>query len=159
MTSMLENKKTLLVAAIEHGTVIDHIESGEALRLIELLKIGKLNTRVTVGLSLPSSRMGEKDLIKLEGKELTPQETSYIAIFSPRTTITIIKDYEVIDKFTVRLPNEIKGILCCPNPLCVTRHEPIETLFLVEKCKKHSLLKCRYCEKTYKNCETLLGKK
>lgn len=145
---MTKDKK-LLVAAIKDGTVIDHINSGHALKIIRLLNLASYSKLVTVGLNLPSKESGLKDLIKVANLELTPEEMSRVAIFAPNATINIIKDYTVSKKFKAEIPEVIEYVIVCPNPKCITNHEDINTKFHIECDKGKTKFSCNYCEKKY----------
>lgn len=142
-------QKTLSVSAIEHGTVIDHITAGSALEIIRLLRLPEKDRRVTVGLNLPSKAMRRKDLIKVEGHELSPDDANRVALFAPEATINIIKKYAVQKKFSVKIPERIDGVVVCPNAACITNHESMTTSFLIHPFKKELRLACRYCEKLF----------
>jgi len=142
-----ENK--LLVAAIKNGTVIDHITAGQALKIIRLLNLPEYEKRVTVGLNLPSRAMGKKDLIKVEGKELAQEDVNRVAIFSPQSTINIIKDYKIIKKFQAEIPEMIEYVIVCPNPKCITNNEKMSSRFHVIVKRGKTKLKCHYCEKAF----------
>src|SRR3990167_8155528 len=114
----------LSVSAIKTGTVIDHIVAGQALRIIYLLELQKNNNQITIGLNLPSQRVGIKDLIKIENRVLTEDEANEIVIFSPMATINVIQNFKVVDKIKTRLPSVTHGVFTCPNRLCVTHTEP-----------------------------------
>lgn len=141
--------KQLLVSAIKDGTVIDHIKAGHALKIIRLLNLAEHNKLVTVGLNLPSKATKIKDLIKVEGRELTPEEINRIAIFAPQGTINIIKNYEVAKKFHAEIPDIVEYVIVCPNPKCITNHEHIDSKFHVLEDKGEITLKCHYCEKGF----------
>jgi len=145
---MVKNKK-LLVSAIKNGTVIDHIERGNALQIIKLLNLPSEKKVVTVGLNLPSEEMKYKDLIKVEGRELTKAEVNEVAILAPNASINIIENYEVTRKFNVEIPETIDYVIVCPNPKCITNNERMNTKFHVNKDEKGVNLKCNYCEKKY----------
>ncbi len=149
---MIQEKK-LLVSAIKNGTVIDHVACGQAFTIIRLLNLLQHKKIVTVGLNLPSKSMGCKDLIKVEGIELTPNEANRVAIFSPESSVNIIRNYNVIKKFFVTIPEKISRLIVCPNPKCITNHDRMESLFLVRKEGKEIKLHCYYCEKTFSNNE------
>ena len=145
---MVKDKK-LLVSAIQNGTVIDHIEKGNALQIITLLNLPSEQKVVTVGLNLPSKEMEYKDLIKVEGRELTQEEVNEVAILAPNASINIINDYEVSKKFNVEIPKTIDYVVVCPNPKCITNNERMETKFHITQNDKGVNLKCHYCEKKY----------
>lgn len=141
--------KTLSVVAIKHGTVIDHIRPGQAFPVIHFLRLLENKNKVTVGLNLPSKRMGLKDLIKIETRIVTSMEANEIVVFAPEVTINIVKDFEVTQKMNTQLPQEIKNVFRCPNSTCVTHHELIESIFYIENRGKRISLVCHYCEKTF----------
>lgn len=145
---MTKDKK-LLVAAIKNGTVVDHINAGHALKIIRLLNLADHNKLVTVGLNLPSKATKIKDLIKVEGRELTPEEINRIAIFAPHGTINIIKNYEVVKKFHAEIPDVVEYVIVCPNLKCITNHENMNSKFHVLENKGEITLKCHYCEKSF----------
>jgi aspartate carbamoyltransferase regulatory subunit len=144
--------KTVSVAAIKDGTVIDHIPTGQALRIMHLLKLSQTDFKVTAGFHLPSST-GFKDIIKIEDRFLTKQETHDIAVFAPNATINSIKNYKVASKIKAELPKTIRKILICPNLRCITRQEQVETLFKVEEFKHKVHLSCFFCEKVFERDE------
>jgi len=141
--------KTLAVAAIKHGTVIDHIPAGQALRIIRLLNLLNTKHKVTVGLNLPSKSMGHKDLLKIENRKLSSEEARDIIVFAPKATINIIENFEVHHKIASDFPDHITGIFICPNVLCVTHSEPITSFFYIEEQSKKVKLTCKYCEKQF----------
>ena len=130
---------------IKAGTVIDHLQAGTALSTIKLLNL-KGDGTVLVGVNFYSSKYGKKDLIKIENKELTQEEINKIALLSPHASITIIKDFEVANKFSVNLPDTLEAIVKCANPKCITNHEPVLTKFHVLK-KEQLQLRCHFCER------------
>ncbi len=141
--------KTLSVAAIKEGTVIDHIPSGQALTLIRLLQFDEKKLCTTVGLRLISKSMHFKDLIKIENYFLTDKEVHDIAVFAPKATINTIKQYKVLRKAQAELPTAVERILICPNLRCITRHENIDSLFFIETFKQKIHVRCNYCEKVF----------
>lgn len=145
--------KTLSVSAIKDGTVIDHIPSGSAIAILELLKLLSSKHHISLGLNLSSPSLGHKDLIKIEDRFLTPKEAHDIAVFAPNATINIIKNYKVASKIRAQLPKMIKRILVCPNSRCITNSETVETHFLVEEHKQAVILRCHFCEKRFERSE------
>ncbi len=140
-------KKTLLVSGIEHGTVIDHIPAGQALKIVQVLNYAAHDKLVALGLNLDSKKMKKKDLIKVAERELSPRDASYVALFAPNASINIIRDYEVLKKLKLKLPDQVTHLLVCPNPKCITNHEARTTCFYLtfgEKVK----VRCKYCERT-----------
>jgi len=141
--------RTLPVAAIENGTVIDHITSDQTWRIIQMLRLLPKRHKVTVGFNLPSKRMQFKDLIKIENHELTEQEANEITVFAPDATISNIQNFQVVTKVITSLPSQIKGIFLCPNQACITRDETIQSCFSVREEGKQVTLVCQYCERAF----------
>ncbi len=137
------------VAAIEQGTVIDHIPAGSALSIFNLLNLKNLPHGIAMGLNLPSEKKEKKDLIKIENYFLQPKEAHDIAIFAPHATINIILNFAVVKKITAVLPDVVEKILICPNTKCITHIEPVFTVFFVEEFKKKVQLSCKYCEREF----------
>lgn len=139
--------KELKVTPIKNGTVIDHIPPGFALKVLHVLKIPEeTSSAVSVAMNV-KSKMGKKDIVKIENKELDKREVNKISLIAPKATINIIRDYEVVKKHRVQLPDEIVGIVKCSNPTCISNsREPVESRFiLVSKDPPH--IKCYYCER------------
>lgn len=140
--------KDLLVAALQNGSVIDHIPTDKLFTIAKLLELDKCVEPVTIGNNLESNKMGKKGLIKVSGKFFCDEELSRLAIVCPDMRLTVIRDYEVVEKRNITLPDTLTNIIRCANPVCITNNEPMKTLFLVDKEK--GLLKCHYCNKTQK---------
>jgi aspartate carbamoyltransferase regulatory subunit len=143
-------RQELLVAALKNGTVIDHIPSEKLFEVINLLHLEDMTSAVTVGYNLKSEKMGNKSIIKIADKFFSDEELNQLAVISPNVTLCIIRDYEVAEKREVVLPTELKGIVKCPNPKCITNNEPMSTFF---HASDKNMLRCHYCNK-----EVALGK-
>lgn len=141
--------RTLAVAAIKNGTVIDHIPAGQALRIIQSLNLIPSKYKITLGLNLPSKSMGHKDLIKIENRILSETEARDIMVFAPKATINLIEDFEVGKKITTTFPENITKIFSCPNPVCITHTEPVDSFFYIEEQGKRVKLTCKYCEQQF----------
>ena len=138
-------KKELQVAAIENGTVIDHIPAERTYQVARLLELETLGLPVTIGFNLPSRKLGKKGIIKITDKFFTDEEISRLSVVAPNVVLNIIKDYEVIEKKKVETPAELEGIVRCNNPKCITNNEPMKSHFYVTD-KVAGTVKCRYCE-------------
>ena len=138
-------KKSLKVEPIENGTVIDHIKQGKALNVYNALNIKKDKT-ITIAMNVPSGKNHKKDILKIEGIELSKYDVDKISLISPNATINIIKNKIVINKFKVEIPNTIEGILKCTNPNCITNMENVAGKFEVED-REPLKIRCVYCEK------------
>lgn len=145
--------KELKVKPIRNGTVIDHITANKALSVLKILGIPNQKNTVTIAMNVQSPEMESKDIVKIEGRELAPNEVDQIALIAPNATINIIRDYEIVEKGKVHLLNEIRGILKCTNPNCITNtNEPMITRFYVIEREPVSL-RCYYCERIMEESE------
>ena len=140
----MNGDESLRVSKIKSGTVIDHISGGQALNVLAILGIdGERGETVSVGMNVPSDRLGRKDIVKVEGRELSQNEVDVLSLIAPAATINIVRDFDVIDKARVERPESVRGVLECPNRNCVTtENEPIKTLFEV----LDDGVRCAYCE-------------
>ena len=143
---MNNNKTERQVAAIKNGTVIDHIPAEKTYQVVNLLELQTLDTPVTLGYNYPSKKIGRKGIIKVSDRFFTDEEISRLSVVAPNVVLNVIKDYEVVEKKTVTTPDELRGIVKCNNPKCITNNEPMQTVFNVVD-KVHGILKCHYCDK------------
>jgi aspartate carbamoyltransferase regulatory subunit len=136
----------LRVSKIKDGTVIDHIMGGHALDVVRILGItGREKKVMTIAINVPSKRFKAKDIVKIEGRELNPQEVHKIALLAPHATINIVRNYKVVEKQRVHLPKMIDDIIKCANPACISNsNEPVQAKFYVD-CDEPLVLKCHYC--------------
>ena len=143
----MEQIKQIKVNAIKNGTVIDHITAGRVQKVLEILNLDASET-VMIGMNLQSNKIGKKDIIKIENKVLSQDEVNSIALIAAKATLVIIKDFEVVSKDSLELPERIKNLIVCPNPKCVTNEEDIKSKFkLTEDIPPQ--VRCLYCEKKY----------
>ncbi|OGD46375.1 aspartate carbamoyltransferase regulatory subunit [Candidatus Bathyarchaeota archaeon RBG_16_48_13] len=140
------SREQLKIKKIHDGTVIDHITAGYALDVLKILGVtGKEGYTVSVLMNVPSKRLKRKDIVKIEGRELEPEEVDKIALIAAHATINIVRNFEVIEKKVVKLPSQIYGMVRCANPTCISNsREPIKSSFLVED-DEDLRLKCHYC--------------
>ncbi len=137
----------LIVRRIRDGTVIDHIPAGRALTVLKILGLtGREGLRIALVMNVESRKLGKKDIVKVEGLSLTKDDTDKIALIAPTATINIIRNYRVVEKRKVRVPDLVVGLLHCTNPTCITRKrgEPIKPKFR-KVSEKPLRLQCVYC--------------
>jgi len=136
------------VPGIEKGTVIDHIPAHATLTVVKILS--ELEDLVTIGINLPSPKLGRKGVVKIANRKLSPEEVAKIALIAPQATLNLIENYRVVEKHQITPPPQIEGILRCPNPNCMTNHERIPTRFAVQTTREgRRRLTCYYCERGY----------
>lgn len=140
------NKPALQVSALCNGTVIDHIPADKLFAVVNLLNIPTMSNNVTIGYNLESKKLGKKGLIKIADRFFTDDEVNKISVVAPNVVLNTIRDYNVVEKREVKMPDEIHNIIKCNNLNCITNNEPMATHFYVSNRDTHTL-KCRYCEK------------
>ena len=133
----MNEKKELQVAALENGTVIDHIPSDKVFTVVSLLDLQNTDGNITIGNNFESKKLGKKGIIKVADRFFTDEEVSRLSVVAPNIKLNIIRHYEVVEK---------KRIVKCNNPKCITNNEPMQTWFHVVD-KEQGILKCHYCEK------------
>ena len=137
----------LLVRKIRHGTVIDHIPAWRAPKVLRILGLKPGGDySIAVLMNVESRKIGRKDIVKVSGVEIPRSDWDKIALIAPEATINIVRDYRVVEKEKVSRPREVKGILRCINPTCITRQprEPVEARFIMVS-REPLIYKCMYC--------------
>lgn len=140
-------EKELKVAALRNGTVIDHIPADKLFKVVSILHLDNCLNQITLANNLESAKIGLKGLIKISERALAEDETNKIALIAPNAKINIIRDFVVVEKRPLILPNEIREIVQCANPVCITNNQPVTTRFHVLKHDNEVMLKCHYCER------------
>lgn len=141
-----QKKRELQVAALENGTAIDHIPPDQLFKVAHLLELEKMNNTITIGNNFYSKKMGRKGVIKIADKFFEEDEINRIALIAPNVILNEIRDFEVIGKYPVTLPDELVATVKCNNIKCITNNEPMPTRFDVID-KEKGTIKCRYCER------------
>lgn len=142
----MEKRKDLQVAAIENGTVIDHIPVDKTFVVASLLDLDKCTDQVTIGNNFESEKIGRKGIIKIANRFFSNEEISRLAAVCPNIRFCLIKDYDIVEKKVATLPDVLHNVVRCQNPVCITNNEPMKTVFYVTD-KASGTLKCRYCGK------------
>ena len=143
---MGEKKRALQVAALENGTSIDHIPSNQLFKVASILGLENFSEPITFGNNLKSNKMDTKGIIKISGKFFEEDEINKIALIAPDVNLNIIRDFEVVEKKRLALPDQLVGLVRCNNPKCITNNEPMKSRFVVID-KKAVTLQCHYCER------------
>ena len=142
--------KHLQVAALKNGTVIDHIPASKLFQVFNILKLDSCEQQITIGNNLNSNRLNKKGIIKVSDRFFEEKETNKIALIAPNAKINIIREYEVVEKRALELPDEVHDIVICKNPPCITNHQPVKTYFHVQQNEAAITLRCHYCEREMK---------
>ena len=142
----MKERTQLVVSAIKDGTVIDHIPAKSLFKVIHILGLDHIRKQITFGTNLDSEKLGSKGIIKLSEIFFEKEDLDRIALVAPDVKVNIIRDYEVVEKKVVEIPEKLEGIVKCVNPVCITNNEDIRTKF--ELVSRNPVgLKCHYCEK------------
>ncbi|WP_365997113.1 aspartate carbamoyltransferase regulatory subunit [uncultured Eubacterium sp.] len=132
----------LNIDSIENGYVIDHIPAGKGMQIYNILSLDKLSCQVAIITNAKSKKNNVKDIIKIN--ELVDLDLDVIAYIAPNATVNVIKNSERIDKKNLSLPKEIKNVVKCPNPRCISNNEDIDHIFKLTDEK--GTYRCLYCE-------------
>ncbi len=130
------------IDSIENGYVIDHIPAGKGMQIYNILSLDKLFCQVAIITNAKSKKNDVKDIIKIN--ELVDLDLDVIAYIAPNATVNVIKNSERIDKKNLSLPKEIKNVVKCPNPRCISNNEDIDHIFKLTDEK--GTYRCLYCE-------------
>lgn len=143
------NKKKMLVEAICDGTVLDHIPSDKLFKIVSLLQLEQIQSPITIANNLESGRCKQKGIIKINDRFFSENELNRIAILAPNVRHNVIRGYKVVEKRNLSLPDEVVGLVRCPNAKCITNAEPMGTRFTVEAHTEGGapILECRYCSR------------
>ena len=141
------SRKELVVSALENGTVLDHIPAENVYKALDILDLKDIESQITIGINLISKVHGRKGIIKIADKFFEDDELNKLALLAPDATVNVIRDFKVVEKKKIVMPEEITGIGRCMNPKCVTNHQPIPTKFTVKANGNRISLLCHYCEK------------
>jgi aspartate carbamoyltransferase regulatory subunit len=139
--------KELVVSALENGTVLDHIPAENVYKALDILNLKGIENQITIGINLTSKAQGKKGIIKIENKFFEDDELNKLALLAPNATINIIRNFKVVEKKKIVMPEEVIGVAKCMNPKCVTNHQPIKTRFKVKAKGQEISLLCHFCEK------------
>jgi len=149
VVALEEENEKMKIKNIERGMVMDHLPAGSALKILSTLGVdATFPGTLSVLMNVPSSRYGLKDLVKIEGREFTRKELEKTALIAPYASINLIRDYKVVDKYRLSIPDEITGVISCPNTRCITNFEGTSK-FAVES-KQPLKIRCVYCETEYR---------
>lgn len=132
------------IDSIQNGVVIDHIEAGSAMKLYELLGLDNINVSVAIIKNVVSRKMGKKDIIKIDGD--IPIDFDLIGFVDPEATLNIIKDGKLLEKKRIDMPKELKNVIKCKNPRCITSCEQELPHIFKLTDEENKVYRCIYCE-------------
>ena len=138
----------LNVGRIEEGFVLDHIKAGKSLSIYRHLQLDKLDCTVAIIKNAKSGKLGKKDILKVEC-DIELLDLDVLAFVDHNITVNVIKDGEVVAKKELFLPKEIKNVICCKNPRCITSIEQeLNHVFIITD-EEQQVYRCQYCEEKY----------
>lgn len=144
---MVENK--LNVGKISEGFVLDHIEAGKSMEIYKYLHLDKLDCCVAIIKNAKSSKMGKKDIMKIECP-IDFMDLDILGFIDHNITVNIIKDEKIVAKKALHLPKEIRNVIRCKNPRCITSIEQgLDHVFVLTD-KENEVYRCKYCEEKYR---------
>lgn len=138
----------LNVGQIEEGFVLDHIDAGKSLKIYHDLKLDQLDCTVAIIKNAKSNKMGKKDILKVEC-DINILDLDILGFIDHKITVNVIKDGVLVEKKKLHLPKEIKNVIKCKNPRCITSIEQELTHVFVLADKEKELYRCKYCEEAY----------
>lgn len=138
----------LNVGKIEEGFVLDHIKAGKSLAIYEQLQLDKLDCTVAIIKNARSEKLGKKDILKVEC-DINTLNLDVLAFIDHNITVNVIKDGNIVAKKELTLPKQIKNIIRCRNPRCITSIEQgLPHVFYLADEKKE-VYRCKYCDEKY----------
>lgn len=140
----------LNISGIHEGFVLDHIQAGMSLRIYNDLQLDKLDCTVAVIMNAKSNKMGKKDIIKVECP-IKALDLDILGFIDHNITVNVIKGDHIVEKRALSLPTEVKNVIKCKNPRCITSIEQeLDQVFLLTDEEKE-IYRCKYCEEKYTN--------
>ena len=141
-------KSVLNVGRISEGFVLDHIQAGKSMEIYKYLNLDKLDCTVAIIKNARSAKMGVKDIMKIECP-IDYIDLDVLGFIDHNITVNIVKDDEVVEKSTLTLPKEIRNIVKCKNPRCITSIEQELPHIFYLADEKTQTYRCQYCEERY----------
>lgn len=141
-------KNTLNVGSISEGFVLDHIQAGKSMDIYKYLHLDQLDCCVAIIKNAKSNKMGRKDIMKIECP-IDFMDLDILGFIDHNITVNIIKDEKVVDKKRLTLPKEIRNVIRCKNPRCITSIEQgLDHVFVLTD-EETQTYRCKYCEEKY----------
>ena len=136
------------IDSIKNGIVLDHITAGKSLEVYKALGLDKLDCSVAIIKNVKSNKMGKKDILKVEC-DIDMLDLDVLAFIDHNITVNVIKDGEIVSKKELLLPKEIRNVIRCKNPRCITSIEQgLPHIFMLTDEEKE-IYRCKYCEEKY----------
>ena len=138
----------LNISGLNEGIVLDHIEAGKSMDIYYHLGLDKLDCQVAIIKNARSSKMGRKDIIKIEGL-LNSLDLDILGYIDHNITVNIIKDNKIVEKRELKLPKKLVNVIHCKNPRCITSTEQeLPHIFYLADPEKE-VYRCQYCDEKH----------
>ena len=138
----------LNVSGIREGYVLDHIKAGMSLQIYHDLRLDEMDVSVAIIRNARSSKMGKKDILKVEC-DIDTLDLDILGFIDHNITVNIIKDEKIVEKKKLKLPKQVTNIIKCKNPRCITSIEQeLDHIFLLTDPEKE-IYRCKYCEEKF----------
>lgn len=138
----------LNVGKIEEGFVLDHIEAGKSLSIYEHLQLDKLDCTVAIIKNARSNKLKKKDILKVEC-DINMLDLDVLAFIDHTITVNVIKNGDIVEKKVLVLPKQIKNVIRCKNPRCITSIEQELPHVFILADEEKEVYRCKYCEEKY----------
>ena len=139
----------LTISGIQEGFVLDHIQAGMSLRIYHDLKLDKLDCTVALIKNARSNKMGKKDIIKVECP-VEALDLDILGFIDHNITVNVIKGDHIVEKKILTLPSEVKNVIKCKNPRCITSvDQQLDHVFVLTD-PEEIVYRCQYCEEKYR---------
>ena len=145
----------LNIGKIEEGFVLDHIVAGKSLQIYHQLGLDRMDCTVAIIRNARSNKMGKKDILKVEC-DINLLNLDVLAFVDHNITVNVIKDGEIVAKKILSLPKEIKNIIHCKNPRCITSIEQGLPHIFVLTDEEKEIYRCKYCEEKYQEIKDIV---
>ena len=140
----------LNISGIHEGFVLDHIKAGDSLKIYHDLNLDKLDCTVAIIKNAKSNKMGKKDIIKVECP-IKALDLDILGFIDHNITVNVIQGDKIVAKKALSLPKEVKNVIKCRNPRCITSIEQeLDQIFVLTEEEKE-VYRCKYCEEKYTN--------
>lgn len=139
----------LNISGIHEGFVLDHIQAGMSMQIYHDLKLDKLDCQVAIIKNAKSNKMGRKDIIKVECP-VEELDLDILGFIDRNITVNVIQNDKIVDKRILELPRQIKNVIECHNPRCITSIEQELDQIFVLTDPEHQVYRCKYCEERFR---------
>ena len=138
------------IDSIQSGIVLDHIKAGKSMQIYKYLGLDDLDCSVAIIKNASSNKMGKKDIIKVECP-IEALDLDILGFIDHNITVNVIKGDRIVDKKILSLPKQVRNVIKCKNPRCVTSVEQeLDQIFILTDEEKE-VYRCKYCEEKYTN--------